>query len=135
MATYNKTLAKPLTDARGIELWLQHAAGKILFEDARQYAIDKINEKANADTRAEAIDAINNAMYGIMMILDGVTGCLKNSEYSVILETKVKLLKNYETGEQEQVSDVNLANGDGMCMGYHGWMENDFGKQNVVEKT
>ena len=30
------------------------------------------------------------------------------------------------------VSEVNLRTGDGMCMGYHGWLEGDFGKHPVA---
>jgi hypothetical protein len=30
------------------------------------------------------------------------------------------------------LSEVDLRNGDGMCMGYHGWLEDDFGKDPVA---
>src|SRR5262249_19245214 len=42
MATHNYVLTDPPGDQRARELWLQHGAGFIIFQDIRQYAIDAI---------------------------------------------------------------------------------------------
>jgi hypothetical protein len=34
---------------------------------------------------------------------------------------------------QQTISDCDLADGDGMCMGFHGWRDGDFGQNPVVE--
>jgi hypothetical protein len=31
------------------------------------------------------------------------------------------------------VESLDLRDGDGMCMGYHGWIDGDFGSDPVVE--
>lgn len=69
MATHQRRLTRPPIDERERELWIQHAAGLIIFEDGRNYAIEQL----------------------------------------------------------EAVTEINLADGDGMCMGFHGWKEGVFG--------
>jgi hypothetical protein len=84
--------------------------------------------------RAETIKGINNAIYGLMMILDGVSGKLKSPDLTVSLETKVVLSKKDDYGEDLIIHEVNLREGEGMCMGYHKWLEGDFGKDLVASK-
>jgi hypothetical protein len=43
------------------------------------------------------------------------------------IEVKLKDFRNVDT-----IAAVNLADGDGICMGYHGWCEGDFGEDPVV---
>jgi hypothetical protein len=69
MATYNLQLEKIPTDASSREIWLQHAAELIVFEDARQYAIDQIDATLKDDVKAKIIQGIDNAICGLMMIL------------------------------------------------------------------
>jgi hypothetical protein len=133
MASYEYTLADCPSGERARELWLQHAAGFIIFEDARQYAIDQIEATVDEATKAQIVDGINNAIYGMMMIFDGVSGALQNNHLAVSMETKVQL--HQKAGrENKLVHQVTLSKGDGMCMGYHGWREGDFGKSPVALK-
>ena len=111
------------------EIWLQHAAGFIFFADVRSYAIERLDPTLDATTKAAALKAIDDAVYGLMMVLDGVSGGLSNSEYKVHLQTKVCLTKRQT---KELIDSVDLFEGDGMCMGYHGWLEGDFGKDPVA---
>jgi hypothetical protein len=116
-------LTEPPKDERSKELWLQHAAGFIIFQDMRKYAIDRIPYKQDDDIRQKIITGIDDAIYGLMMMMDGVTGTLANEEYLVRIESKILLEKN-----DEIVQEINTLEGDGMCMGFHGWKEGDFGK-------
>ena len=43
MATWQHQLVDPPTEPRARELWLQHAAGFIIFEDVRRYAMERID--------------------------------------------------------------------------------------------
>jgi hypothetical protein len=79
------------SDERERELWLQHAMGFILFEDVRGYAISKIDSNLDAPARAAAIRAVNDAVYGLMMVFDGVTGSLGDGTRSVHLATAIRL--------------------------------------------
>lgn len=115
-------LTDPPSEARARELWLQHAAGFILFQDMRQYAVDHIPGNTDEVTKELIIKGIDDAVYGLMTIMDGVTGGLQNDQYAVSLETTIKLKRNGET-----IQEINTFDGDGMCMGFHMWKENDFG--------
>lgn len=122
-------LTNPPNEARTRELWLQHAAGFVLFQDMRKYAIDRIPGDTDDNTKESIIKGIDDAVYGLMMIMDGVTGCLKNDQYSVSIESIIKLKRNGET-----IQEINTSDGDGMCMGFHGWKENDFGAIEPAEE-
>jgi hypothetical protein len=134
MATFDLLLEKYPEDARARELWLQHAAGLILFEDARQYAIDRIDKTLNDEERQRIIKGIDDAIYGFMMILDGVTGQLRGPNYSVTLETKAVLSVFDRNASRMIIDQVDLKRGDGMCMGYAGWLEGDFGNYLIASR-
>lgn len=130
MATFEFRLVDPPADERARELWLQHAAGFIIFEDARKYAIDRIAPDIDDDTRARVVAGINDAIYGVMMIVDGVSGCLQNDRHAVSLETRVRLRD--KCGSSAIAKELALSDGEGMCMGYHGWLDSDYGSDPVA---
>ena len=124
MATDQYVLRDPPGDTRARELWLQHGAGFIIFQDMRQYAIDRIPANYDAVRREAAIKGIDDAVYGLMMVIDGVTGRLSNEKLRLSLQTKVQL---HTAGDGGLVEELDLLKGDGMCMGYHGWKDDDYG--------
>jgi len=115
-------LTDPPTDERARELWLQHAAGFIIFEDMRKYADENIPEGIDEKTRIQIKEGIDNTIYGLMMIMDGVTGSLSNENYKIHFETKIILKKNGKV-----IQEIDTFEGDGMCMGFHSWKEGNFG--------
>lgn len=129
MASWQLELQAPPSEQRALELWLQHAAGRILFEDVRAYAIERIDRALSAEARAATLKGIDDALYGLMMVLDGVAGALTNEKQRVELTTHVRLV-NREP--QTVVAEFALNAGDGMCMGYHGWLEGDYGETPVA---
>jgi len=130
MATHQRTLTQPPDEERELELWIQHAAGLIIFEDVRNYAIEQLDRNLSEDARSAALKAIDDAVYGMMMVIDGVSGALKNEKHRVSLAVAVQLT---DLDTDDTITQVNLADGDGMCMGYHGWLEGDFGKKPPME--
>ena len=124
MASFNFKLSEPPSDSRQRELWLQHAIGFILFQDVREYALQQVDPLLNDDEKAAATKAINDATYGMMMVLDGVTGTLTNESQRVNLRVVAELV---DTETEDVIGSLDLMDGDGMCMGYHGWIEDDFG--------
>jgi hypothetical protein len=91
----------------------------------RQYAIDAIPASYDAVQRQAALKGIDDAVYGLMMVIDGVTGGLSNEKFRLSLQTRVQL----ETvGNGSLVQELDLFKGDGMCMGYHQWKDDDFGR-------
>lgn len=130
MATHQRRLTRPPSDERERELWIQHAAGLIFFEDVRNYAIEQLEDRLSDDARAAALKAIDDAVYGMMMIIDGVSGALQNEKHRVDLSVSVRLT---DLDTDETLTEMNLADGDGMCMGFHGWRDGDFGSQPPME--
>lgn len=121
------TLANPPPKGRAREIWLQHAAGAILFAHVREYAIANLSPKLDNKTRTVAIQAINQAVYGVMMIADGVSGGFQNERCSVSVSMAVTLEEEGRPPER-----LDLFDGDGMCMGFHGWLDGDFGDHPIV---
>jgi hypothetical protein len=132
MATFQHELVDPPTDERARELWLQHAAGFIIFEDVRRYALERIEPGLSAEAVAAAKKGIDDAVYGLMMVVDGVSGGISNANHNVYIDFIVRLAKRKNSIDDSLLSEVDLRQGDGMCMGYHGWLEGDFGKYPVA---
>lgn len=129
MASNQLELQSPPGKKRSFEHWLQHAAGRIIFEDMRGYALERIDPNLSSEAQAAAQKAINDAVYGLMMVIDGVSGTLRNEQQAVELSVVVSLL-NRNSGEV--AAEIDLRDGDGMCMGYHGWLEGDCGEEPVA---
>lgn len=121
-------LTSPPLDDRSRELWLQHAAGFIIFRDMKEYAINNIPQDTDENTKEKIIRGIEDTIYGLMMIMDGVVGNLKNDEYTVSIENNILLEKNGKV-----IQKINTFYGDGMCMGFHDWRTGDFGEDSIVE--
>lgn len=128
MAAFEHKLSSVPKDKRARELWIQHAAGFILFEDARGYARENIDPRLKPEVRAAVEKGIDDALYGLMMIVDGVSGRLSNATNEVHLAMLVRHMKKRANGDSELVEEVDLAYGDGMAMGMAGWLEGDFGE-------
>ena len=128
MATWQYQLVDPPSEPRARELWLQHAAGFIIFQDVRRYAMERIEPGLSAEALAAARKSIDDAVYGLMMVIDGVTGGISNADHNVFIDVIVRLAGRKGGLDGEVLSEVDLRQGDGMCMGYHGWLTGDFGK-------
>src|SRR5260370_21404325 len=120
MATWQYELVEPPSESRARELWLQHAAGFILFEDVRRYAMERIDPGLSDEARAAVQKGIEDAVYGLMMVIDGVTGGISNANRNVYIDFFVRLAKREDSLDDGLLSEVDLRNGDGMCMGSHG---------------
>lgn len=131
MSTSNFELASPPTEPRERGPWLQHAAAFILFEDARRYALSRLDRGLDDSAKEAAQRAIDDTLYGLMMVIDGVTGALTNEDLAVHLDVAVQLVRR-RGQPQEILQRIALREGDGMCMGYHGWVAGDFGAHKVA---
>lgn len=122
-------LANPPEKDRDRELWMQHAAGVLVFENIRKYALDRIDIDTDETTKEKITKGINDTIYGLMMQMDGIFDALENEEYRLELQSNIVLSKN-----DEVIEEINTLDGDGMCMGYHGWMVGDFGEESILKK-
>jgi hypothetical protein len=130
MSAFNFQLAEPPSDDRRRELWLQHAAAFILFENIRNRALVKIDQNASAETRRVAEKAIDDAMYGLMMLIDGVIGGLRNSDYEVEVRVLARLKKT--KNNDAPIQELDLRDSDGFCLGFHDSKEGAFGHSIIV---
>jgi hypothetical protein len=132
MATFQYELVDPPHGKAARELWLQHAAGFILFEDVRPYALERIDPALKGKTRAAIEKGINDAVYGMMMVIEGVSGGLRNDKHQVTLDVIARVTARKGSTLQGKPNEIHLLDGDGMCMGYHSWIDGDFGKDPVA---
>ena len=51
-------------------MWVQNVSGFILFEDVRGYAMSRLDPALDSSAQTAAIKAIDDAVYGLMMVLD-----------------------------------------------------------------
>jgi len=116
-------LTLPPESERARELWLGHAAGYILVRDIRDYARSQIDPDLSADARAAALKSIDDAFFGVMEVLDQYPDQLENDQYMVTLETRIVLWERQGGDWVESRSPPP----EGWCMGYHYWIEGDFG--------
>jgi hypothetical protein len=108
---------------------MQHAAGFILMENVRREAVAAIDQPLSDEAKAAARKAVDDTMFALTMLIDGVTGGLTNGKQAVDLDFVVRL-----TDDERVVEQLSLIAGDGVCMGWHGWREGDFGDDEVAIK-
>jgi hypothetical protein len=134
MSTHQYSLRPAPVDADARKLWLTHAAGFILFEDVRGYAIEQLAPGLSAEARQAALEAIDHTLYGLMMVLDGVTGALDNETHVVELQVAARYVASREDSDGTVEDQLDLRQSDGMCAGFHGWKEGDFGDLPIVDR-
>ena len=116
-------LTSPPIGQRAREVWLGHAAGFSLAHDIRDYARARIDPALSSEARAAALKSIDDAFFGVMEVLDQYPDPLENDRYQVTLETRIVLWERQGGDWVEILSPVP----EGWCMGYHYWLEGDFG--------
>ena len=123
------SLANPPEDPRSLDLWLQHAAGFIFFEKVRAAGLATLAPDAPEAIRSAVELAVEATTYALMMQIDGVSGGLRGADAEIRLTFGVDLIK-----DDTVVANVDLRDGDGMCMGFHSWVDGDFGDNALVDK-
>jgi hypothetical protein len=102
--------------------WVQAANtfGRHLMAAARDYAFGRIPESAPPEVREAAEKAALDAIYGVMMLLDGVANAKMDKSHRVEYALFARVRK---ANQPDPVEQFELApDGDGLCMGYHGWV-------------
>ena len=123
-------LAKPPSEERALELWMQHAAGLIFFEKVRAAGLATIEPGAPDEIRTAVELAVDATAYALMMQIDGVSGGLRGGGHELELSFGVQLARG-----ESVVGKLDLREGDGMCMGFHSWVEGNFGEDAVVARA
>ena len=132
MGSWEFEVARAPEEERARELWLQHAAGFILMQDVRIHALRELPATLSAGEREIAEKAIDAAVYGLMQVVDGVSGGLRNERERISLSLWVTHEEIDPAGNDRTLASMNLFEGDGMCMGVHDWYEGEFGDDPVA---
>ena len=72
----------------------------------------------------DALQAIDNTVYGLLQLQGGVTDPLAKGDHYVPLRTGVQLRRSHDDAV---LHARDVLHGEGRCMGWHGWAEDDFG--------
>jgi hypothetical protein len=107
--------------------WIKfgHTFGRHLMESARDYAFQRIDPSASAKSRALAEKAALDAIYGVLMLFDGIPlnkiGPSHAIDYALLAR-----VREHPDGDNP-VEVVELApRGDGLCVGYHMWVDGEY---------
>ena len=95
--------------------------------DARNFAYERIPADVSPDARRIAEEAVFNALYGVMMILDGVTSNPLDPEPTEHRAQYVLLSQICDFAGNVLETFELAPDGDPLCMGIHMWMEGEFG--------
>lgn len=103
-----------------------HSFGHLLLTHARDQAVAQIPKESSAETREIATKAAVDALYNVMMILEGVVGAPKSVDRS--LEFALIARVRERAAPYAVVEQFELApNGEEpACMGFHFWTDGDF---------
>jgi hypothetical protein len=100
--------------------------GRHLMTSARDYAFGRIPQGTSAKTREVAEKAALDAIYGMMMLLDGIPRNDIDANHRIEYALEARIIDR-RSGD-EPVERFELApEGDGLCIGYHGWVGGNFG--------
>ncbi len=103
-----------------------HTFGHLLMTHARDEAIAKIPPNASDEAREVATKTVVNALYNVMMILEGIVraSAVANHylEFALMArvresETPCQILEEFELAPEGEES---------ACMGFHFWTDGDF---------
>ena len=108
--------------------WVQagNTFGRHLMDAAKEYAFDRIPKSIPAADREIVQRAALDAIYGMMMLLDGVADSEIDEAHRIeyVLLARVReISESYDAIEEFELAPE----GDGLCIGFHGWVEDDFG--------
>lgn len=95
--------------------------GYHLMQASLKRALERVPATASAECQDIARQAALDAIYGVLMLLDGVA----DSD-----EVRYTLYAEVDRVDSELPCEgIELApDSDGLCMGFHGWVEGDFGE-------
>lgn len=102
---------------------LSHVFGWTLFDVSRRPALDRVGSlPESVQPAVERI--VDSTLYAVLQILDGVIDPIRSER----LDLEFALVAWMRGPENGQVSEVELAPaGEGLCIGFHSWVEGDFG--------
>jgi len=111
-------------DPRDFSLWMQHGVGYLLMRQVRDEMYYEIESDVAPEHHQAARSVVNDTIYKMCMLVEGIGPPLRNDTHSLEVDLVGRLVDN---STYEYVHHESMFEGDGICVGYHGWMQGDFG--------
>ena len=108
---------------------MQHAIGYVVMAQMREYAVERIPSDASREARQLAMRVLDHALFGLMEICDGYNVPLRNPTHEFTVDLVGTLRRR---DDDTVVATQSLYEGEGACMGVHGWLDGDFGEEPPV---
>lgn len=100
-----------------------HTFGIHLMQAARDEAISAIPADATERERQLATKAAFDALYGVAQLLDGVADSDIDDDHRI----EYALHARVRDSEWNEIESIELdPDGDGICMGIHGWWKDEY---------
>jgi putative AlgH/UPF0301 family transcriptional regulator len=100
-----------------------HTFGVHLMKRARDQALATIPPTVSEETRAAAVEAVHVAIGGMLQLLDGIFRNQIDERHRIEYALTARIIED----NTKVVETVELApDGDGLCMGFAGWWEEQF---------
>jgi hypothetical protein len=112
------------SDAHDRLIHLSNVFGRVLFDTARDPARERASALPEA-SREEVLALVDDLLYAVVQVLDGVTRPIGNDHLSMEIVASARL-RDKTTGEVSEVVELG-PDGEGLGMGFAGWVEGDFG--------
>lgn len=107
-------------------LWMQHMTGALLMTEVRQRVLDELPADLSEETRAVACKAVDDTLYCLMMLVEGVVAPACDASGGIDFEVDL-VGRLVDSGTGKVLHTESLRDGDGACMGLTGWLEGDYG--------
>jgi hypothetical protein len=111
-------------DAHARLIYLSNAFGRLLFETARAQAREEASSLPDP-LQTQLQELLDAQLYAVLQILDGITVPIGNDRINLefVLKARLRERENGEVFEEVELGP----DGEGLCMGFQGWVEGDFG--------
>ena len=105
-------------------LWLQHAVGFEVMRRVREPARDRAAASFTGDELERAYALIDGTIYDLFMLIEGIPLSLRNADHEIIVDLVGRVERR---SDGEAITQQSMRDGDGITVGYHGWIAGDYG--------
>jgi hypothetical protein len=103
-----------------------HTFGHLLMTHARDEALKRIPAGTSADTREVARKAVHDALYNVMMMLEGVVGVSPDSNRALEFALICRLRESEKPYAVVEEFELAPHGEEPACMGFHFWTDGEF---------
>jgi hypothetical protein len=103
-----------------------HTFGHLLLSHARDGAIARLPASTSNEDRALAQQSATDALYNLMMILDGVAGAKADDHHSIEFALIARVRKRDDASPVVEQFELAPDGEESACMGFHLWTAGEY---------